>query len=209
MKATTQQVLEFDQIKEGVVLLKNKSLRGVLMISSLNFALKAEEERRSIIFQFQSFLNSLDFPLEMAVQSRKLNISSYLEKLQKIEEKESNKLLKTQIKEYSNFIRKIIKGNSIMAKTFYVIVPFHLGELRRKPEKEKDESQKVYKQKRFQRSRSQLMQRMQFVASGLKRCGLSCQPLSTAELIELFWGLYHPEKAEIGYYPNIPSSLIK
>src|SRR6056297_895832 len=98
MTATTQQALEFDQIKEGVVILKNKSLRGVLMISSLNFALKAEQERRSIIFQFQSFLNTLDFPLEMAVQSRKLNISSYLKKLKKIEEKESNKLLKTQIK---------------------------------------------------------------------------------------------------------------
>jgi hypothetical protein len=209
MTATTQQALEFDQIKEGVVILKNKSLRGVLMISSLNFALKAEQERRSIIFQFQSFLNTLDFPLEMAVQSRKLNISSYLKKLKNLEDKEKNQLLKTQIREYSSFIRKIIKGNSIMSKTFYVVVPFHPNELRRAPQRKKDDDDKIYKEKRFQRSRSQLLQRMQFLASGLKRCGLSCQSLSTAELIELFWGLYHPEKSEIGYYPNIPSNLIK
>ncbi len=209
MKATTQQILEFDKLKEGVVILKNKALRGVLLVSSVNFALKAEEERRSIIYQFQSFLNTLDFPLEMIVQSRKLDISNYLEKLNKIREKQENKLLKVQVREYSNFIRKTIKGNSIMSKTFYVVVPFHFRELRRSPKKGKEEKEREYEEKRFHQARSQLMQRMQFVAGGLKRCGLHCGALNTAELIELFWGLYHPEKAEVGYYPNIPSELIE
>ena len=211
MSGATQQFLELDEIKEGVVILKDKTLRGIFMISSINFALKSEEEQRSIISQFQSFLNTLDFPIEIIVQSRKLNISGYLDKLNQMGEAEENQLLKVQIKEYGNFIRKIISGGSIMSKNFYATVPFNFGELRsvstQKDQKKQDTE--TIKEERFQRAKSQLIQRMQFASIGLKRCGLQCVALSTAELIELFWGLYHPEKAETGYYPNIPSELIK
>jgi len=108
MSGSTQQFLEFSEIKEGVVVLKNQTLRGILMVSSVNFALKSEEEQRSIIFQFQSFLNTLDFPVEIIMQSRKLNISGYLDKLNQMGEAEENQLMKVQIREYGNFIRKII-----------------------------------------------------------------------------------------------------
>ena len=214
MSGSTQQFLEFDEIKEGVVILKNKTLRGILMISSINFALKSEEEQISIISQFQNFLNTLDFPIEIIIQSRKLNISNYLDKLNQMREAEENQLLKVQIEEYGNFIRKIISGGSIMSKNFYATVPFNFGELRSIPtqkvqKKQKAQDLEIIKEERFQRAKSQLLQRMQFIAIGLKRCGLQCVVLSTAELIELFWGLYHPEKAEIGYYPNIPPELIK
>ena len=213
MSGATQQFLELDEIKEGVVILKDKTLRGIFMISSINFALKSEKEQRSIISQFQSFLNTLDFPLEIIVQSRKLNISGYLDKLSQMEGAEENQLLKIQIKEYGNFIRKIISGGSIMSKNFYATVPFNFGELRTVPTQKDQKDQKgpnaeIIKEERFQRAKSQLIQRMQFASIGLKRCGLQCASLSTAELIELFWGLYHPEKAETGYYPNIPSELI-
>ena len=211
MSGATQQFLEFDEIKEGVVILKDKTLRGVMMISSINFALKSEEEQRSIISQFQSFLNTLDFSLEIVMQSRKLNISSYLDKLSQMGEAEENQLLKVQIREYGNFIRQIVSGGSIMSKNFYATIPFNFGELRVIPtqKKQKDKNVEAIQEERFQRAKSQLLQRMQFASSGLKRCGLQCVALSTAELIELFWGLYHPEKAEIGYYPNIPPELIK
>ena len=211
MSGSTQQFLEFSEIKEGVVVLKNQTLRGILMVSSVNFALKSEEEQRSIIFQFQSFLNTLDFPIEIIMQSRKLNISGYLDKLNQMREVEENQLMKVQIKEYGNFIRKIISGGSIMSKNFYVTIPFNFGELRSAPTQtdQKKQDAEIIKEERFQRAKSQLLQRMQFASSGLNRCGLQCVTLSTAELIELFWGLYHPEKAEIGYYPNIPSELIK
>lgn len=211
MSGATQQFLELDEIKEGVVILKDKTLRGIMIISSINFALKSEQEQQSIIFQFQSFLNTLDFPLEIIMQSKKLNISNYLDKLNQMREAEENQLLKVQIREYGNFIRKIISGGSIMSKNFYATIPFNFGELRSVPtqKKQKEESAEIIKEERFQRAKSQLLQRMQFASVGLKRCGLQCVALSTAELIELFWGLYHPEKAEIGYYPNIPSELIK
>jgi len=206
-QGATQQVVEIDQIKEGVVILKNKALRGVLMVSSINFALKSEEEQNATIFQFQNFLNSLDFSIEIVVQSKKLNITGYLEKLKELEEKEKIELMKMQIAEYQKFIREIIRGGAIMSKQFFVVVPFSLIELHKLTAEEKKQKTASLTEERFQRARTQLWQRMEFAALGLRRCGLQSVPLNTAELIELFWSLYHPEESEVGYYPDIPPEL--
>jgi len=202
-EASTQQILEIEQIREGVIILKNKSLRGIIMASSLNFALKSEEEQNAIIYQFQNFLNSLDFSTEIVVQSRILNITGYLNKLKEMEEKQENELLKFQTREYQNFIKELIAGGQILSKNFFVIVPFTLIEI---PGFKKEKAQ-ILTEEQFQRAKSQLWQRMEFMALGLRRCGLQCIPLNTTELIELFWSLYHPEEAEVGYYPEIPPEL--
>jgi len=210
-QTSTQQFLEVDEIREGVVILNNKALRGVLMVSSQNFALKSDDEQKAIIYQFQNFLNSLDFSLEIVVQSRKLNITGYLDKLKELETQQKNELLKIQTADYQKFIKELIAGEAIMSKNFFVVVPFTLveipgmktakGILGREPTGD-------FREEQFNRAKSQLWQRMEFVALGLRRCGLQCVPLNTSELIELFWSLYHPEEAEVGYYPEIPSELI-
>lgn len=206
-EATTQQLLEIEDIKEGVVILKNKALRGVIMVSSLNFALKSEEEQNAIIYQFQSFLNSLDFSIEIVVQSRRLNITGYLDKLKEFEQRQENELLKIQTADYRKFIQDLIAGGSIMSKNFFVVVPFTLIEIPGLRAAKKQPTA-VFSEERFQQAKSQLWQRMEFVALGLRRCGLQCIPLNTAELIELFWSSYHPEEAEVGYYPEIPPEII-
>jgi hypothetical protein len=208
---TTQQFLEIDQIREGVILLRNKALRGVLMVSSLNFALKSEEEQNAILYQFQDFLNSLDFSCQIIVQSRKLNITGYLEKLKEIEKKQTNELLKIQTASYREFIENLVKTGQIMTKTFFITVPFTVLETKgvsaisliKKP------VVPTLTEDEFQRCKSQLWQRMEFVALGLRRCGLQCVPLSTPELIELFWALHHPDESEIGYFPEIPPELLQ
>ena len=104
---STQQILEIDQVKDGVMILKNKALRGIMMVTSVNFALMSEDEQNAVIGQYQNFLNSLDFPLQIIIQSRRLNITSYLDKLKDLENRQSNDLLRTQIIEYRNFINEI------------------------------------------------------------------------------------------------------
>lgn len=208
-KASTQQFLEVKEIKQGVIVLKNKALRGVLMVSSLNFALKSKDEQNATIYQFQSFLNSLDFPLQTVVQSRKLNITGYLDKLKELEKEQKNELLKTQTAEYRNFIKELIVGSSIMSKNFFVVVPFTSIKIPGITLKGSGKTLAKSIDNQFQRAKSQLWQRMEFVSMGLRRCGLKCIPLNTTELIELFWSLHHPEEAEIGYYPEIPPELIK
>lgn len=176
----------------------------VLMVSSLNFALKSGEEQTAIIYQFQNFLNSLDFSCQILVQSRKLNITGYLEKLEELKEGKS-KLLNIQIEEYKKFISKTVKEGSIMQKTFFVIVPFSLSEIRGGGISIKT----AMTDERFNRAKSQLLQRARFVMLGLRECGLNSRPLDSLELAELFWSSYHPREAEQGFFPDFPPDLIK
>ena len=215
---STQQFLEIDQIREGVIILKNKALRAVMMVSSLNFALKSDEEQSAIVYQFQNFLNSLDFTCQIVIQSRKLNVTGYLDQIKELEAKQTSELLKIQTAEYRQFIEDIITGappagkyGEIMSKSFYVVIPFTLLEARGTSPLQLLKAPKAadLTEEDFQRCKQQLWQRMEFVALGLRRCGLQAVPLTTPELIELFWSLHHPKQAEVGYYPEIPPELSK
>ncbi len=222
-ESSTQAFLEIQDIKEGILVLKNHAMRGVMMVSSINFALKSEEEQTAIIYAFQSFLNSLDFACQMVVQSRRINITPYLDGLKDLEDRQTNELLKMQTSSYREFIKQLVQGETIMTKNFYIVIPFTLMEgmgissiagsaspfagLFGKSAGQKTSTGMTDDE--FQRCKTQLWQRMEFLATGLRRCGLEAIPLTTAELIELFWAIHHPEQAEIGYYPEILPELIK
>lgn len=210
-QGSTQDFLPIEQIREGVIVLKNKALRGVLMVSSVNFALKSEEEQNAVIYQFQNFLNSVDFTCQIVIQSRRLNITGYLDRLKDLEKKQENELLKIQTAGYREFIQGLVETGIIMAKTFFVVVPYTIGE----GYGETPTGKKLFAMPKlptltedaFQRCKTQLWQRMEFLALGLRRCGLKAVPLSTPELIELFWALHHPKEAEFGYYPELLPEL--
>jgi hypothetical protein len=205
-ESSTQQFLEFEEIKEGILVLRGRQVRGVLMVSSQNFALKSEEEQQAIIFQFQSFLNSLDFPLQISIQSRRLNITGYLDYLKGLEANQQNELLKKQTEDYRLFVERLITGGSIMAKNFFVTVPFSFFEV---VDGGKPKLAGALSEEEFQRMKNQLWQRMEYVALGLRRAGLQVVPLNTEELIELFWSWHHPQESEVGYYPEIPPEILK
>ena len=203
---STQQFLEFEEIKEGILILRGRQVRGVLMVSSQNFALKSEEEQQAIIFQFQSFLNSLDFPLQISIQSRRLNITGYLDFLKELGANQQNELLKKQTEDSRLFVERLITGGSIMAKNFFVTVPFSFFEVQ---DGGKPKFTGSLTEEEFQRMKNQLWQRMEYVALGLRRAGLQVVPLNTEELIELLWSWHHPEESEVGYYPEIPPEILK
>jgi type IV secretory pathway VirB4 component len=209
----SQQFIPIEQVREGVVILKDKSIRGILMVSSVNFALKSEEEQGAIIYNFQNFLNSLDFSCQIVVNSRKANITGYIEKIKQIEEHQKNPLLKIQTADYIKFIEEIISSGSIMTKMFYVVVPYYpLLELPGMSNTDnKGKSDKVLgdlTEKKFQTGKYQLWQRMEYVSLGLRRCGLKSTTLGTEEILELLWGLHHPKQSELGYYPELPPEII-
>ena len=217
MDSSTQDFLEIKQIKEGVLVLKNGAIRGVLMVSSINFALKSSEEQSAIIYAFQSFLNSLDFSCQIVIQSRNLNITPYLDKIKTLEENQTNELMKAQTVAYREFIKELVKGDSVMTKNFYVVIPYTVTEILGvgaglksiNPLASKKDQAKEMSDEDFEKCKNQLWQRMEFLAMGLKRCGLDVMPLTTPELIELFWSLHHPSEAEIGYAPEIAPELLK
>lgn len=202
----SQKFIEIADIKNNVVIMKNGTLRAVLVCSSVNFALKSEDEQNALLYQFQNFLNSLDFPVQFVIQSRKINIEDYLKTLKKLEENQENELLKLQISEYQEFIRALIEGTNIMAKSFYLIIPFSIFETKKvRGTSNIFGTGKSFKMlgEDFQRGRSQLLQRVEFVNQGIRRCGIHSILLGDQELTELFWARYNPKSAEMGEAPQI------
>jgi len=221
-ESATQAFLEIQDIREGILLLKNNGIRGVMMVSSINFALKSDEEQTAIIYAFQNFLNSLDFSCQIVIQSRNINITPYLDSLKDLEDKQPNELLRQQTASYREFIKNMVVGDTVMTKNFFVVVPYNLMEifgvkgaakqfdlLKQFSGGAKAQQQGPMKDDDFQRCKTQLWQRMEYVAMGLRRCGLEAVPLTTPELIELFWAIHHPDQAEVGYYPEILPELLK
>jgi hypothetical protein len=203
---STQDFIPIKQIREGVVVLKSGGIRGVLMVSSVNIALKSPDEQQAIISRFQSFLNSLDFTCQIIVQSRKTNITGYIEKIKEIEKKQNNQLLQQQTAGYRQFLEDFIEKESIYSKRFFVVVPYLPSGIDFSKKKKKEEE---ITEDSFRRGKRQLYQRMEFVALGLKRCGLQSIPLTTVEIIELFWSVFHSKSAEKGYYPEFPEELTR
>lgn len=216
VESATQSFLEVQDIREGILLLKNNSIRGIMMVSSINFALKSEEEQTATIYAFQNFLNSLDFFCQIVVQSRNINITPYLDGLKDLEERQTNSLLREQTSSYRQFIKDMVVGDTVMTKSFYIVIPYNLMEIlgvqsvgKKMFASGPSQQAQPLKDDEFQRCKTQLWQRMEYVAMGLRRCGLEAVPLTTPELIELFWAIHHPDQAEVGYYPEILPELLK
>lgn len=187
----SQKFVEIEKVKEDMVILKNGAVRAVLLASSINLALKSTEEQDAIIYQFQNFLNSVDFPLQFVIQSRKLNIDDYLASIREIEKGQENELLKIQTQEYIDFVRNFVELQNIMTKNFYIVVPFSkeitkTGSLSSNAAKMTDEQ--------LLKLKDQLWQRVEEVMSSISRVGIRCVPLNSQELTELFYDLYNPEE---------------
>lgn len=182
--------------------MKDGTVRAVLLASSINFALKSEEEQNAIISGYVQFLNGLDFPLQVIIQSRRLNIEKYLDKLKKQEKEQGNELLKMQIADYRQFVGELISLGDIMSKKFFVVVPYSPFTNKRKSffERFKEILSPVLAVKlqevKFLERKRDLMMRTESVATGLASMGIQTAVLDTQGLIELYYTAYNPELAE-------------
>ena len=196
---STQQYLDIAEIKEGVVIMNDGTLRTVIMVSSINFALKSEDEQNAIISAYVSFLNNINFPLQIVIQSRELNIEEYINNLKQKEKEQTNELLKIQTVEYTQYIQELISLSKIMNKRFYVVVPYNpLSDKQKSFFSRCFEALKPVvlikvKEGRFLRHRVELNRRVENVITGLASMGVNSAPLDTQSLIELFYNTYNPE----------------
>lgn len=209
----SQEIIPLKEIRDDIFVLKDGSLRIILMTSALNFALKSSDEQTAIIMQYQNFLNSLDFPIQVFIQSKDLNIEPYLETLKEREKEQTNELLKIQMREYIEFVKEFVKSTSIVSKTFYVVVPYtpSIIETKKNPVFDlfnnffgKKSNKKEVTDQIFDEHKIQLQQRADSVAQGLSRIGVRAAPLNTEELIELFYKIYNPSETE---NVNIPQHV--
>jgi len=208
--ANTQDLVPIEEIRNDTVILRGGKILKVLMVDGVNFSLKSEEEQNIITYAYQNFLNGLDFPIQIVVHSRKINIEKYLDELGVRQKEEPTPLLQNQIGEYREFVRSFVKDNAVMEKSFFVVVPFSgsvisksaatgvLGNIfpffgSRKSTKDAATTQK---EEEFTEHVSQLDQRVNQVVAGLESVGLEVMPLTTQSLVELFYNFYNPETVE-------------
>ena len=201
---TSQDFVPIKEIRQSTVVLKDGSLRGIVMASSINFALKSSEEQQSVMYQFQNFLNSLDFSVQIFIQSRRLDIRPYIALLEGRLKEQVGDLLKIQTKEYIEFIKNFTENSNIMTKTFFVVVPYTPPVLNSKTgpgsflskQKQSSASNAEVKLEQFEEHRSQLEQRISVVEQGLVRCGIRTIQLGTEEVVELFYKIFNPGDTE-------------
>jgi hypothetical protein len=198
---STQLYLKVAEIRDDTAVLKNGGLRAVLKTSSVNLNLKSEEEQNAVIYSYQNFLNSLEFPIQIVVRSKKLDLEHYIEKLKKIGVKQSNPLLQKQTFEYIEYVSRLVEYANIMEKQFYVVIPQDpLGEERRGLIKSfleaifpADNATKIKdRHAHFDELKKRLSQRVNTVKAGLEACGLFVEEMNTQDLIELFYETYNP-----------------
>ena len=199
----TQEFVPIKEVRDGVIVLKDGGLRAIVLANSVNLSLKSDEEQKATIVQFQSFLNTLDFAIQISVQSRRLDIRPYLLLLEDRMKVQNEPLLKLQTREYIEFIRKFTEDVSIMTKSFFVVVPYthtvlksDSGIFKRFFGRKSKEETNIAKQEDFEEKRSQLEERVGVIEQGLARCGIKSAQLGTEEVVEVFYKVFNPGEVE-------------
>ena len=200
----TQEFVPIKEVRDGIIVLKDDALRAIVLANSVNLSLKSYDEQKATILQFQNFLNTLDFPIQISIQSRRLDIRPYLTLLENRIKLQNEPLLKLQTKEYIEFVRNFTESVSIMTKSFFITVPYtHTtiqsaspGGFSKLFSRKTDAENSMASKADFEEKRSQLEQRVSVIQQGLGRCGIKSAQLGTEEVVEVFYKVFNPGQTE-------------
>lgn len=193
---STQSFLDVAEIRDGIIILRNGNLRSILAASSVNFALKSEDEQNAIVSSYQSFLNSVEFPIQILIQNRRMDVSPYLDFLKNRMASVTNQLMQMQMAEYIQFIEQLSESAHIMTKSFYVVVPYNVrtskkGLFNRLGNVFGSGQSAVLEAKSFEEYKQKLMERTANIGQSLNSMGVNTTRLKTEEVIELLYSSYN------------------
>lgn len=201
---STQSYLNFAEVRNGLVIMRDGSLRMIIMCSPTNFDLKSPREKDAIEFSYQGFLNSLHFPIQICIQSRKIDLDGYLEKIEGMLSEQTNPLLAELMEDYIFNIKDLLVNANIMDKRFFVVVPYYINETTNKKQNVFQQiagnlttpKDVVQSSAKFEERKREIIQRTNIVAQGLASIGVRAAVLKTQEIIELFYSSYNIEEAQ-------------
>lgn len=200
-RASTQSTLSILDIKNNIVVMTGSHYRVVLKVKAINFDLLSEEEQDAIIFAYASLINALEFPIQILVKTRQLNIGAYLDYLERAKQQQQSVALRDQLTSYQQFVHKLVVENNVLFKTFYVVIPFDGIIINKKsvldPVKQLlpggQPMQMTYSANEFAKAEVKLNQMRDTLMAQFQRIGLKVTQLSNQELVELYYNLYNPE----------------
>jgi len=221
---STQNSLKIAEIRDGIVIMNDGSFRSVVMVKSINFDLMSPQEQEAVEYSYQGFLNSLFFPIQIAVRTQKVDLQPYIERLDKIRTEHDNMLLALLMDDYINYIDVLSQQTNIMDKKFYIVIPYLPYD---DVEKALNDSKKfldnlvglfgssekhvVINEDSLEKAKTELRNRVQAILSGLLQCGIQGLPLDTQELIELYYDVYNPDTAtrqQLKNFDDLSSDVI-
>lgn len=200
-RSSTQSTLSIVDIKNDMVVLSGGRYRMVLMVKAINFDLLSEDEQDAIIFAYASLINALDFPIQILVKTRQLNISTYLTYLEQAKTQQPSQALRDQITSYQEFVQKLVVENNVLFKTFYVVLPYEnvtinktstIDTVKQLLPGGKPAVQTTYSAEEFAKAEQRLTQIRDNIMAQFQRIGLKSTQLTNQELIELYYNLYNP-----------------
>ena len=205
---STQNTLQIAEIRDGIVIMNDGSFRSVVMVKSINFDLMSPQEQEAVEYSYQSFLNSLYFPIQIFIRTQKVDLEPYIKKLDKIRSEHDNMLLALLMEDYIDYIDNLSQQTNIMDKKFYIVIPFFpLDDVQKTLTESKNlikglvgifnntEDHIVINEADLERAKTELRNRVQLVLSGLLESSIQGLPLDTQELIELYYDTYNPDTA--------------
>jgi hypothetical protein len=221
---STQNMLQFAEIRDGIIIMNDGTFRSILMVKSINFDLMSQQEQEAVEFSFQGFLNSLYFPIQIFIRSQKIDLTPYLERLEKIRSEHDNMLLAALMEDYIEYMGQLAQQTNIMDKKFYVVIPFEpKQDVQKALTNSKNfltglvglfntkEQHIVINEAELEKAKTELRNRVQAVLSGLMQSGLQSIPLDTQELIELLYDTYNPDTAtrqQIKDFENLTADFV-
>ena len=179
-KSSSRRQIDIKEVKDGILVLPNQEYRVIIETSSVNLELKSEDEQDVLIDGFQNFLNSLSVPVQILIRVREVDINSYLEKIKELKKHEKQKVYKTQIDNYTGFVSKLVSGNKILQRKFYIVIPY------KNTDKEND----------FKQIKEHLFLQRDIIIRALEKLGMKTKILDSLEILDLFYGLYNPLQAK-------------
>ncbi len=208
-RISTQVYLEIDIIRDGVIVLKNGDFRSIIEVGGVNFFLRSQEEQDSLIMRFQDFLNTIEFPIQIVVQSRFLDLDFYISELRGRINKQTNELMKEQTEQYTMFVEQIVEQINVMEKRFFIVVPWNVNKISSSSFVDKimgwiDPTRPIIRyESQFEKNKLQLMQRVDVVSAAASSLGVSVNILNTQQIIDLFYKNYNPNSSQKAKIKNV------
>lgn len=204
--SSTQNTLLISEIRESMLIMNDGSFRGVVSCESINFDLMSAREREGVEYSYQSFLNSLYFPIQIFVRSEKVDIDPYLDKLLELRRSQDNMLLGMLMEDYIGFIDTLSRETNIMDKHFYIVIPYFssgdLGALAAASKsiftafaKPQQQQHIRIDQAAYTKAKDEISNRVNAVMSGLFQMGVKAKQLDTNQLSTLYYNTYNPDTA--------------
>ena len=221
---STQNTLQIAEVRDGIAIMNDGSYRSVVMVKSINFDLMSPQEQEAVEYSYQGFLNSLYFPIQIFIRSRKVDLRPYIERLDKIRSEHDNMLLALLMEDYIQYMNDLSQQTNIMDKNFYVVIPFFpVIEVQKVLTQNKNflagitklfdrsEQHVVINEVDLENAKTELRNRVQSVLAGLQQCGVEGLPLDTQELIELYYDSYNPDTAtrqKLKEFGNLTADIV-